>query len=106
MKESISRSTEKKPVAAGKCNKDQAKVLKGEAWKVIRNLDPAAEKFRTGLRAKGKIATRNGYFIGVDLGDKKSNYCVMDLGKEIRAEFVLATTGEGSPGAAPSVLAT
>lgn len=94
MKESISRTTGKKLVAEGKGNRAHAKLLKGKARKLIRNLDQAAEMCRSGSGSQAKVATPVGYFIGVDLGDRKSNYCVMDLGKEIRAESVLATTAE------------
>ncbi len=39
--------------------------------------------------------TKPVYFhIGIDVGDKKSNYCVLDNGEEIRAEGILGTTAE------------
>jgi len=32
------------------------------------------------------------FYIGIDLGDKNSNYCIMDEDAEIRAEGVIAMT--------------
>lgn len=47
-------------------------------------------------RLKKQVAKRkpSSFYIGIDLGDKKSNYCLMDDEAEIRAEGMLATTAE------------
>jgi transposase len=47
-------------------------------------------------RLKKQVAKRksSSFYIGIDLGDKKSNYCFMDDEAEIRAEGTLATTAE------------
>lgn len=48
------------------------------------------------LVLRGKLHSRvaSGYYIGIDLGDRKSNYCFMDSGKEILYEEKLGTTVE------------
>jgi transposase len=46
------------------------------------------------LRRKSSGSAGEGYFIGIDLGDKKSNYCFMDRGEEFLAEDQLPTTLE------------
>ena len=47
------------------------------------------------LGQKSAAAEGIAYFIGIDLGDKKSNYCFMDRGEEFLAEDQIATTLEG-----------
>jgi transposase len=46
------------------------------------------------LRRKSSGSSGEGYFIGIDLGDKKSNYCFMDRGEDFLAEDQLPTTQE------------
>ena len=46
------------------------------------------------LRRKSSGSTGEGYFIGIDLGDKKSNYCFMDRSEDYLAEDQLPTTLE------------
>lgn len=46
------------------------------------------------LGRKSMDRKTKGYFIGIDLGDKKSNYCFMDRGEEFLAEDQLPTTPE------------
>src|SRR5512135_1060701 len=46
------------------------------------------------LRRKSSGSAGEGYFIGIDLGDKKSNYCFMDRGEDFLAEDQLPTTLE------------
>jgi len=50
----------------------------------------------TAERLKRQVVKRKTvfFYIGIDLGDKKSNYCVMNDQAEILAEGILATTAE------------
>lgn len=47
------------------------------------------------LGQKSIAAKGTAYFIGIDLGDKKSNYCFMDRGDEFLVEDQMPTTLEG-----------
>ena len=56
-------------------------------------------KLETARRKKEKAAIeRVEYYVGIDLGDRKSYYCVLDEGGEILAEGNLPTTGAGFEG--------
>jgi transposase len=82
MKKNIKRSTAKKQNG-----------VKAQASE--RKHDCKAQVQRLLLVLKRKVnVEESGYYIGIDLGDKKSNYCFMDAGKEILAEDTLATTSE------------
>jgi transposase len=82
MKKNIKRTTAKK--------QNGVKVQASE-----RKHDCKAQVQRLLLTLKRKVNVEgSGYYIGIDLGDKKSNYCFMDAGKEIIAEDTLATTSE------------
>ena len=94
MRKNINRSTGKKLESAGK-NK---KTIKPSLQLSVQMLKQKIE--RTGLTAAQRQEKQAAeikpvvFYIGIDLGDKKNNYCVMDDGKEIRAEGVMATTAE------------
>jgi transposase len=82
MKKNIKRSTAKK--------QNGVKAQTSE-----RKHDYKAQVQRLLLMLNRKVnVEESGYYIGIDLGDKKSNYCFMDAGKEILAEDTLATTSE------------
>ena len=92
MKENINRATGKKLETAAKNKKDQTELLAGKVRELIRKLEqgtPGSKREATAEETK-PVA----YYIGIDLGDRKSNYCMMDQGKAIRAEDVVATTAE------------
>jgi len=57
---------------------------------LLRKLEIARAK-----REKTASAERVEYYIGIDLGDRKSFYCVLDEGGEVLAEGSLATTAVG-----------
>jgi transposase len=82
MKKNIKRTTAKKQNG-----------VKAQASE--RKHDCKAQVQRLLLVLKRKVNVEgSGYYIGIDLGDKKSNYCFMDAGKEILTEDTLATTSE------------
>jgi transposase len=94
VKKNINRSIGKKLDSAGK-NK---KAIRPSLQLSVQMLKQKIE--RTSLTAEQRpekqAAKRKpvSFYIGIDLGDKKSNYCVLDDEAEIRAEGVMATTAE------------
>jgi transposase len=94
MKKNINRSNGKKPDSVNK---------NGEAIKPSLQLNVQMLKQKiehTGLtaaqRLERQLAKREhvSFYIGIDLGDKNSNYCIMDDEAEIRVEGVLAMTAD------------
>jgi Transposase len=94
MKKNISRTTGKKLETAGKNKKDKTKLLTGSVRMLVHKLAQVPPTAGRKLEAASTTSKPVAFYIGIDLGDKKSNYCVMDAGKEIRAEEKLATTRE------------
>ena len=58
--------------------------------KVSREHKQLSERLKRGSRAR--TAKEVSYYVGIDLGDKKSNYCFLDAEGNIFAEGTLATT--------------
>ena len=79
-----------------KKNSNKQSDKKHESSRVGKGL---LRKLETVRRKKEKAAIeRVEYYIGIDLGDRKSYYCVLDEGGEILAEGNLPTTGAGFEG--------
>jgi transposase len=83
MKKNIKRATAKKQNG-----------VKAQASKRKHDCKADVQRLLLKLRREASVAEGISYYIGIDLGDKRSNYCVMDTGKEILAEDTLATTSE------------
>jgi activator of 2-hydroxyglutaryl-CoA dehydratase len=94
MKKNISGTTGKKLETAGKNKMDETKLLTGNVRMLVHKLEQVTPAVGRKLEAVATTSKPVAFYIGIDLGDKKSNYCVMDEGKEIRAEDKLATTRE------------
>jgi transposase len=94
MKKTIKRATGNKLETVGNNKKDSAKLLTGNVRMLVHKLDQVTPTAGRKLKAAAKPAKAVTFYIGIDLGDKKSNYCVLDGGGEIRAEDKLATTRE------------
>jgi transposase len=94
MKKTIKRATGNKLETAGKSKKDQTNLLRGNVRRLVHTLEQVTPAAGRKLEAVATTAKPVAFYIGIDLGDRKSNYCVMDAGKEIRAEAKLATTRE------------
>jgi transposase len=88
MRKNISRSNGKKPETAQKTTKSRVKPKqKLEIRSLLHKLEAAKKK------PKRKAAEKNvEYYIGIDLGDKRSYYCILDKNANIAAEGNLATT--------------
>jgi transposase len=92
VKKHINRSNGKKLDSAGK----NVKAIKPLLPLQVQRLKQKIE--HTGLSAAQRMERQPAkmepvpFYIGIDLGDKKSNYCIMDDSKEIRAEGVIAMT--------------
>jgi transposase len=66
--------------------------------KVSRKLEKPEEQLKHSLRDRGsraKAAKQIGAYVGIDLGDRKSNYCFIDAEGSIFAEGTLAATQAG-----------
>lgn len=89
MKKNNERSTEKKLDS----EKSSKKAIRASIRlkKEIERTSPIKAQQQKKERASIQPAS---FYIGIDIGDKSSNYCVMDTGIEIRAEGVLATTAD------------
>lgn len=72
-----------------KSEKEQGKIDRAGGV-LLRKLEIARAK-----REKAAEAERVEYYIGIDLGDRKSNYCILDESGEILLEGHLPTTVEG-----------
>ena len=64
--------------------KEPGKILKLEAQQLLRKMKAN--------KSWGKDEA--GFFIGIDIGDKSSRYCLIDAGGEIVVEESMATTQE------------
>lgn len=75
--------------------KEQARQLKGDVRVMLRKL----EANTTAARCKRKVEETKSkpvaFYIGIDLGDKKSQYCFLDGHGEIMVEGSLANTAVG-----------
>ncbi len=94
MRENSNTATGKKLGTSGKDKKDQTKLLAGRVRELIRRLKATPPVSAGKRKATAEETKPVAYYIGIDLGDKKSNYCIMDQGEEIRAEDVVTTTAE------------
>lgn len=94
MKKNSKVAIEKKLETAGKNKKDKTNLLRGNVRMFVDKLERLTPATGRKLEAAEKPAKPVTFYIGIDLGDKKSNYCVMDKEAEIRAEDKLATTRE------------
>ena len=94
MKKNINKSTAKKLEISRQDKKEQTKLLKGKVQRLVQKLEQSAPAVDCRLAKATDTNRPVTFFIGIDLGDQKSNYCMMDEGKEIRAEDKLATTTE------------
>lgn len=83
MEKNNSRATEKKQNGG-----------KAQAEKKNHDYRQDVRRLLLKLQRKSSGSAGEGYFIGIDLGDKKSNYCFMDRGEEFLAEDQLPTTLE------------
>jgi transposase len=72
---------------------ENEQVTKRIAGVVLRKIETAQKK-----KEKEAEAERVEYYIGIDLGDQKSNYCVLGKGGEILVEGSMATTAAGIEG--------
>lgn len=94
MKKNINRSNGKKLDSAGKNNK----AIKPSQSVMVQRLKRQIERtdIASAPRLKKSVGERKPvtFYIGIDLGDKKSNYCIMDNKAAIRAEGVMATSAE------------
>ena len=80
----------RRPVSAGRIKLPRIDALKG-----AKKRRPAMKKTST-VRVNGNVIFKGHKLtIGVDLGDRWSNYCVLDEAGEILLEQKLATTPEG-----------
>ncbi len=92
MKQNIKVAVGKKLETANSNVKEQAKQLKGEVRMMLRKLEvnmTAARGKRKATELKSKPVA---FYIGIDLGDKRSRFCFLDEGGEIVVEGSLATT--------------
>lgn len=82
MKETIKRNIEKKQndVTTGKAKETELKL--------------GVRRLREQLKRDPNRTGETQYFIGIDLGDKRSNFCFLDSGKEILSEGTLGTTAK------------
>jgi transposase len=87
MKKNSPAGEKKKPTQNVR-TKEPGKTLKMEAQRLLRKIK-AAGGGKT-ERMKGERA----FFIGIDIGDKISCYCLIDAGGEIVVEDAIATTQE------------
>jgi len=73
----------------------KAQITCVQTKKASRELEQLFERLNHSLRYRGsraRAAKEDSYYIGIDLGDKKSNYCFLDAKGNIFAEGTLATT--------------
>jgi transposase len=74
--------------------KDSAKtttIRDEQTKKVSKDIEQSTDR---GKSSRAKVAKGISAYIGIDLGDKKSNYCIIDPNGNIVAEETLATTQE------------
>jgi hypothetical protein len=94
MKKNTKVAIEKKLETAGKSKKDKTKLLTANVRMRVHKLEQMTPNAGRKLEAVVTTPKPVKFYIGIDLGDKKSNYCIMNAGAEIRAEDKLATTRE------------
>jgi transposase len=70
--------------------KDPVKISSTPTKKVSAEMEQLSEQLKRGSRARA--AKEDSCYVGIDLGDKKSNYCFIDAKGNIFAEGTLATT--------------
>lgn len=88
MKKNNNRKTGKKQVTTGKGEMVKVSNQKAEI-RLLRQIEQTGlRKQETQLEQPSPVS----FYIGIDIGDKKSNYCILDPGGAIRAEGVIATT--------------
>ena len=92
MKKNINRSNGKKLDSAGTRKTANKALLQLKMQMIKQKIEQKG--LTAAPRQERQPAKRESvpFYIGIDLGDKKSNYCIMDDSKEIRAEGVIAMT--------------
>jgi transposase len=83
-----SKAEEKKEQNQNTQTKEPGKILKMEAQQLLRKMTG-----NESCKSKGAKNER-AFFIGIDIGDKNSRYCLIDAGGEIMVEDSMATTQE------------
>jgi transposase len=91
MKKHIKVMAGKKPQAAKVPNKVKQPVS-CEIREVLKKLRAGTNPGDAQRRRQGQSCSSDGIYCGVDLGDKKSNYCYLDVTGNILIEGSLATT--------------
>lgn len=92
MKQNIKVAAGKKRETVTTNLKEQTKQLKGDVRVMLRKIEEnkaAAELRRKVAEAKSRPVA---FYIGIDLGDRRSRYCFLDAGGETVVEGSLATT--------------
>jgi len=79
----------KKQIVATQSNNEKQYVKK-EVRGLVEKLNGAMRENKS--QPVVPVVTRDGFHVGIDLGDKKSNYCFLDAAAKIVAEGKLATT--------------
>jgi transposase len=99
MKKTINSSNEKKLKTIGKNATKTEKAPENEQIAKVKrqqrlNVQCLLQKLEAAKNAPKEAAPEDNveYWIGIDLGDKKSNYCILDKNAEIVAEGSMATT--------------
>jgi transposase len=99
MKKTINSSNEKKLKTIGKNATKIEKAPENEQIAKVKrqqrlNVQCLLQKLEAAKNAPKEAAPEDNveYWIGIDLGDKKSNYCIIDKNAEIVAEGSMATT--------------
>jgi transposase len=93
VKKNNNRSTEKKLVTVIQSNatiNPKQKI----SMQILRQIEHTGLTVAQKNTKPAKERTPVSFYVGMDLGDKKSNYCFMDQEAEIRAEGAIATTAE------------
>ncbi len=94
MGKNISRSNATKVETVGRSKRNEATLLRGNVRILLQKLDRAAASSVSALKATAEVMEPVAYYVGIDLGHKKSNYCVMNTGKDVLAEDKMPTTHE------------
>jgi hypothetical protein len=83
-----SKAGEKRERTQNVQTKEPAKILKMEVQQLLRKM-----KAKKNWKSEG-VKNEAAFFIGIDIGDKSSRYCLVDAGGEIVVEDSMATTQE------------
>jgi len=92
MKKNISAVAGKKPETVRVNTEEGAKRLRGNVRTFLHRLEAGAAAARERRKAVAAKSKSVAYYIGIDLGDKRSQHCFVDASGEIMVEGSLATT--------------